>query len=112
MNVIAIIPARYESSRFPGKLLADIDGKPMIWWVFNQVRKVKEITAVYVATDDRRIKDVCEGFGIPTLMTSRGHKTSADRAFEVAGKIASDLYIVVNGDEPLIDPKIISKVIP
>lgn len=112
MNVIAIIPARYGSSRFPGKPLADICGKPMIWWVFNQVSKVGEISKVIVATDDLRIKDVCDKYEIPALMTSKDHKTSTDRAFEVAGKIEADLYIVVNGDEPLIDPDIISKIIP
>ena len=59
MRVVAIIPARYHSSRFPGKPLADLCGKPMIWWVYNQVKKVSEIDEVYVATDDKRIEEVC-----------------------------------------------------
>lgn len=112
MNVVAIIPARYDSSRFPGKPLADICGKPMIWWVYNQVCKAESIQNVYVATDDQRIMDVCESFGMNTIMTRKNHKTSTERAYEVANQIKADLYIVVNGDEPLIDPDVISQVIP
>ncbi len=112
MKIIAIIPARYGSSRFPGKPIADICGKPMIWWVFNQVSKAESINMVLVATDDLRIKEVCDTFNIPCLMTNEDCKTSTERAFEVANKIHSDLYVVVNGDEPLIDPDIISEVIP
>jgi len=112
MNVVAIIPARYDSSRFPGKPLADICGKPMIWWVYNQVSKVESIQATYVATDDQRIMDVCESLGIHALMTSKTHKTSTERAYEIANSIDADLYIVVNGDEPLISPDVISQIIP
>jgi len=111
-SVVAIIPARYGSSRFPGKPLVNICGKPMIWWVYNQVCKVKLLKRVYIATDDLRIKEVCDSFKMPVLMTSSEHKTSTDRAFEVANQIKSDLYIVVNGDEPLIDPNVISQIVP
>ncbi len=112
MRVIAIVPARYSSSRFPGKPLADICGKPMIWWVYSRVKKARGISEVYVATDDERIKQACEGFGMNVIMTSASNKTSTERAFEVAGKIKADLYIIVNGDEPLIDPEVISSIIP
>ena len=112
MKVIAIIPARYKSSRFPGKPLADICGKPMIWWVYNQVKKVKEIDEVYVATDDTRIEDVCKKESIPCVMTRDDHSSSTARVYEVACKIESDLYIVINGDEPLIDPEVIRAIIP
>ena len=112
MKVIAIIPARYSSSRFPGKPLADICGKPMIWWVYNQVKKAERLDEVYVATDDERIFDTCKKLDLNVVMTADTHKTSTQRAFEVANKVQSDLYIVVNGDEPLIDPKVISKIIP
>ena len=60
MNIVGVIPARYQSTRFPGKPLADICGKPMIWWVYNQVKKVENLSEVYVATDDERIKTECE----------------------------------------------------
>lgn len=112
MKIIAVIPARYQSSRFPGKPLADICGKPMIWWVYQQVCKVPKLTEVYVATDDTRIKDVCEFYGMNVMMTRNDHPNSTERVYEVSKIIDSDLYIVINGDEPLIDPKIISAIIP
>ena len=112
MKVIAIIPARYQSSRFPGKPLADISGKPMIWWVYNQVKKCKKIDDVYVATDDTRIFDLCTAENINCIMTSASHKTSTERAFEVSQKVNSQLYVVVNGDEPLIDPDLIDSIVP
>ncbi len=112
MKIIGVIPARYKSSRFPGKPLADICGKPMIWWVYNQVKKVKELNEVYVATDDLRIKDICDKLNIKNIMTSDKHGTSTERAYEVAQKISSDMYVVINGDEPLINPAIISAIIP
>ena len=64
MKVIGVIPARYKSSRFPGKPLADICGKPMIWWVYQQCKKVKELDEVYVATEDQRIVDKCNELGV------------------------------------------------
>ena len=112
MRVVAIIPARYHSSRFPGKPLADLCGKPMIWWVYNQVKKVSEIDEVYVATDDKRIEEVCNKQRINVVMTRDDHGTSTERVNEVAHKVDADLYIVINGDEPLIDPEIIRAIIP
>lgn len=112
MKVIAVIPSRYQSSRFPGKPLADLCGKPMIWWVCQQVRKVQEIDEVYVATDDERIEAVCKEYGIASVMTRSDHGTSTERVYEVAQKIPSDLYVVINGDEPLIDPETIRAIIP
>lgn len=112
MKIVAVIPSRYQSSRFPGKPLADLCGKPMVWWVYNQVKKVEEIDEVYVATDDQRIADVCSELQIKYVMTKNDHGTSTERVYEVAQKIDSDLYIVINGDEPLIDPEIIRAIIP
>ncbi|GIP08604.1 3-deoxy-manno-octulosonate cytidylyltransferase [Paenibacillus macerans] len=112
MKKIAIIPARYNSSRFVGKPLADICGKPMIWWVYNQVRQVKELDEVIVATDNDEILDVCIDYGIEAVMTSNSHDTSTERAYEVAQQKRADLYVVVNGDEPLIAPETIQKIIP
>lgn len=112
MKTIAIIPARYNSSRFPGKPLADILGKPMIWWVYNQVKKVEELSDVYVATDDVRISEACESYGINYVMTSDQHGTSTERLYEVATKIKADFYVCVNGDEPLIEPDVIRAIIP
>jgi len=112
MKIVGVIPARYASTRFPGKPLADICGKPMIWWVYQQVKKVTEINEVYVATDDSRIADTCNKHDIPIIMTSDQHKTSTERVNEVAGKITADIYVCINGDEPLISPEIIAAIIP
>ncbi|MGN0686901.1 MAG: 3-deoxy-manno-octulosonate cytidylyltransferase [Oscillospiraceae bacterium] len=112
MKVVAVIPARYSSTRFPGKPLADICGKPMIWWVYNQVRKVKEIDEVYVATDDERIADVCRKNDIGFLMTADNHPEHISRVHEVSEKIQADYYMCINGDEPLVSPDCIRKVIP
>ena len=111
MKIIGVIPARYQSSRFEGKPLADICGKPMIWWVYQQVKKVKELSEVYVATDDDRIKAECEKYDIKVLMTSQNHPDHISRVQEVSDLVKSDIYLCINGDEPLIDDKAISKVI-
>jgi len=112
MKVIGVVPARYASTRFPGKPLADIHGKPMIWWVYNQVKKVAEIDEVYIATDDKRIANICAEHGMLFIMTSNQHKTSTERLNEVADKITADIYVCINGDEPLISPRVISAIIP
>ena len=112
MKIIGIIPARYKSSRFEGKPLAIINNKPMVWWVYQQVKKVKQFDEVIVATDDDRIVDICKKYNIEVMMTSDEHKTPTDRIHEVSTKIDADYYISINGDEPLIDPKTIKAVIP
>lgn len=104
MKIIGVIPARYSSSRFPGKPLADICGKPMVWWVYQQCRKVQEIDGVYVATDDDRIFEACRSLGMEAVMTSDGHKTGTDRIGEVARRIPADLIVNIQGDEPLLEP--------
>lgn len=112
MKVIGVIPARYASSRFPGKPLADICGKPMIWWVYNQVKQVKEFAEVYVATDDERIADVCRSFGMQVLMTGCDTPNHIHRIWEVTEMIEADYYISINGDEPLISPDNIRQAFP
>lgn len=107
MKIIGVIPARYQSSRFPGKPLADICGKPMIWWVYQQCLKVKDFDSVYVATDDKKIYETCEDLGIKVIMTSDSHKTGTDRVGEVARKIPADLIVNIQGDEPLLEPSTI-----
>ena len=111
MKVIGVIPARYKSSRFPGKPLVDICGKPMIWWVYQQCLKVSEIDELYIATDDKRIEDVCKDYQMNVIMTADTHKTGSDRVGEVATKIDGDLFINIQGDEPCIEPRMIQQVI-
>lgn len=107
MKIIGVIPARYKSSRFPGKPLVDICGKPMIWWVYNQCKKVKDFDEVYVATDDQRIYDTCKSLGLMVIMTSDKHKTGTDRIGEVARNISADIIVNIQGDEPLLEPETI-----
>lgn len=111
MKIIGVIPARWQSSRFPGKPLVDILGKPMIWWVYQQCLKVQELDEVYVATDDERIRLMCEKYNMRVIMTSDKHKTGSDRVGEVATKVEGDLFINIQGDEPVIEPRMIRDVI-
>lgn len=111
MKIIGVIPARYKSSRFPGKPLVDICGKPMIWWVYQQCLKVEDFDTVYVATDDGIIYDTCSSLDIKVIMTSGDHKTGTDRVGEVARKIPADLIINIQGDEPLLEPSTIKAAI-
>ena len=105
MKFVAIIPARYASSRFPGKPLADMKGKPMIQRVYEQVNK--SIPDVYVATDDERILQAVEDFGGKAIMTSVSHRSGTDRCNEAYKKIAKPFDVVLNiqGDEPFINPE-------
>lgn len=112
MKIIGIIPSRYKSSRFEGKPLADILGRPMVWWVYQQAIKVKELDEVIVATDDERIFDVCKKYDMNAIMTSVNNETPTDRIYEVSNRIKADYYISINGDEPLIKPEIIEAIIP
>lgn len=112
MKIVAIIPARYSSTRFPGKPLADICGKPMIWWVYSRVSQVKQFSDVFVAIDDERIRRVCEEMGIKYVLTSDSHPEHISRIHEVSDKVQADLYVCVNGDEPLISPHCIEQALP
>lgn len=112
MKTAAIIPARYNSSRFKGKPLADLCGRPMIWWVCRQVRQCRRIDEVCVATDHEEIFRRCAEFGIKAVMTSPDCGTSTERIYEAAHQIPADIYVCVNGDEPLIEPELIEAVLP
>lgn len=111
MNVIAVIPARFKSSRFEGKPLAMIEGKPMVYWVYQSVSRVENINRAVVATDDERIEQACSSLGIEVVMTRSDHLTGTDRVAEVATKISADLYLNVQGDEPMLKPDTISKIL-
>ncbi len=112
MKTVGIIPARYNSTRLPGKPLIDICGHPMIWWVYHRTRNAKKLDEIYVATDDVRIENVCRENDIPVLMTVSDHATAANRLYEVSKVVDADLYIQINGDEPLISTDAIAAAIP
>lgn len=109
MNFLGIIPARYASTRFPGKPLADINGKTMIQKVYEQVAKA--LDHVYVATDDKRIEEAVKSFGGKVIMTSPNHQSGTDRIAEAASfiteklKLNFDVVINIQGDEPFIQPE-------
>ena len=110
MKFACVIPARYASTRLPGKPLADIAGKPMIQRVYEQVSKAKKPALVIVATDDQRVVDKVESFGGTALMTQPNHPTGTDRLAEVASHHQDiDVIINVQGDEPLIDADVIDQ---
>ncbi len=111
MKVLGIIPARYKSSRFPGKPLVDILGKPLIIWVCEIVEKALGRENFVVATEDNRIVDVVESYGYRSILTSDKHLTGTDRLAEVAHKIHADIYINIQGDEPMVNYNDILKAI-
>ncbi len=112
-KVIAIIPARYASVRFPGKILADLEGKPLIQWVYEKGTE-SNVDETVVATDDTRIFDAVKGFGGHVVMTSVDHPSGSDRICEAAEKIGcsdNDIIINIQGDEPLIPVVMVDKLI-
>ena len=111
MTVTAVIPARYASTRLPGKPLAEIDGRPMIQWVCERVGRASLVDAVIVATDDQRIFDAVSAFGGKVVMTAPDHPSGTDRLAEVAENLDADIVVNVQGDEPLIDAAVIDATI-
>jgi 3-deoxy-manno-octulosonate cytidylyltransferase (CMP-KDO synthetase) len=110
-KAVAIIPARYGSTRFPGKPLALINGLPMIQQVYQRVIAANSVARAIVATDDERIVRTVESFGGEVMLTRADHPTGTDRLAEIAGKIDADLIVNVQGDEPLIDPRMIDQAV-
>ena len=110
-KILAVIPARWSSARFPGKPIADILGKPMIQWVSEQAQKARLIDEVVIATDDKRIYDVVISFGGNAVMTSPHHQSGTDRVAEVVRNLECDIVVNIQGDEPLIPPENIDLVI-
>ncbi|MCF8062549.1 MAG: 3-deoxy-manno-octulosonate cytidylyltransferase [Deltaproteobacteria bacterium] len=114
MRIVAIIPSRYGSSRFPGKPLASIAGRPMIEHVYRRVSLCEEISDVFTATDDQRILACVEGFGGKAVMTRKTHASGTDRLAESAGLLDledGDLVVNVQGDQPLVDPAVLAEMV-
>ena len=115
MKIIGIIPSRWGSTRFPGKSLAPICGKPLVKWVVEACLRAKSLDEVVVATDDERIRDALVGCGARVAMTRPDHPSGTDRVAEAAnasrgGLSADDIVVNIQGDEPLIDPALIDRV--
>jgi 3-deoxy-manno-octulosonate cytidylyltransferase (CMP-KDO synthetase) len=103
-RILGVIPARFASSRFPGKPLAIIAGKPMLQHVFERASQARYLSRLVIATDDERIRDAARSFGAPVQMTRSDHASGTDRAAEVASADQAEVIVNIQGDEPLIDP--------
>jgi 3-deoxy-D-manno-octulosonate cytidylyltransferase len=108
MRCVIVIPARMGATRFPGKPLVDLMGKPMVQWVWEAAEKAGIADKVVVAAPDQEIMDAAHAFGAESVLTSHDHLTGTDRISEVAQKIPADVYVNVQGDEPLISPQSIA----
>lgn len=106
-DIIAIIPARYDSTRFPGKILADQTGRPLIQHVYELAQRVASLDRVIVATDDRRIDEAVRGFGGETILTRSDHPNGTSRIAEAALAIDADIIVNLQGDEPQLEPALI-----
>jgi len=109
-----IIPARYQSKRFPGKPLIDIQGKPMFWHVYNRARQCRDLAKVVLATDDKRILKAAQDLAVPAVMTRSDHQSGTDRVLEAARHLnVGDNSVVLNiqGDEPLLEPYMLTQLI-
>lgn len=111
MKIIGMIPCRMSSTRFPGKAIAKIHGKPMIYWVYKQSKKVDRLDEIYVATSDIEIKKECELYSIPCICKTSNETTAAQKIAIEAENLDGDIFINIQGDEPLIEPKAINQVI-
>ncbi len=103
-KVLAVIPARFGSTRLPGKVLADLAGKPLVWHVHHRASQAGLVDEALVATDDQRVVDALRPYDVPVMLTRADHATGTDRLAEVAGCRPSDILVNVQGDEPLIEP--------
>jgi len=112
MKAVAIIPARWGSSRFPGKPLHPIAGKPLLWHVWERSRRARTLDSVIVATDDMRIAEAAFAWGAEVSLTSPTHQSGTDRIGEVAAKLRGvSLVLNIQGDEPLVDPKLLNQLV-
>src|SRR4030042_359357 len=110
-RAVSIIPARYNSTRFPGKPLALLRKKPVIQHVFEKVKNARLVDVVLVATDDKRIYNTVTDFGGKAVMTSEGHRTGTDRVAEAVKGIECDIVINIQGDEPFIQPEMVDDLV-
>jgi 3-deoxy-manno-octulosonate cytidylyltransferase (CMP-KDO synthetase) len=110
-RIVGVIPARYGSSRFEGKVLADIAGKPMIQWVYERANQSEMLDELFVAVDDPRVQSIVEQFGGKAVLTAAHHKSGTDRIAEAVEKMPADIVVNIQGDQPLLDPDMIDEAV-
>lgn len=114
MKCYAIIPCRYDSTRFRGKPIISVNGRPLVRWVYEGIGKSRLVDDVFIATDDKRIEEVCQGFGAKVIMTRRDHPSGTDRIAEAASELGctdNDIVVNVQGDEPLVTGEMVDLLI-
>ncbi|NQT32857.1 MAG: 3-deoxy-manno-octulosonate cytidylyltransferase [Candidatus Omnitrophica bacterium] len=109
MKIVAVIPARWQSTRLKGKVLADINGKPMIQHVWERVKRAHEVDEVIIAVDKERVLRVAESFGAKAIFTSPEQPSGTDRLAEIANAVDADVYINIQADEPLVHPMMVDE---
>lgn len=110
MRCYVIIPCRYDSTRLPGKVLLSVNGRPLVRWVYDGIRGSRLVEDIFIATDDDRIREVCETFGVKVVMTRKDHPSGTDRVAEAASKLGcadDDIVVNVQGDEPLVNSEMV-----
>jgi 3-deoxy-manno-octulosonate cytidylyltransferase (CMP-KDO synthetase) len=107
---VAVIPARWGSTRFPGKSLAPLCGKPLVQWVYERTRLAGNLREVLIATDDARIADAARGFGAKVALTRSDHPSGTDRVAEAVKGVDAEVIVNVQGDEPLVDPRLVERI--
>lgn len=110
-NIVGVIPARYGSSRFPGKIIAKIAGKPMIQWVYERAKGAELLDQLFVATDDEKVLECVNEFSGNAVMTSKNHQSGTDRIAEAVGNIEADIIVNIQGDQPILDPLMIDEAV-
>jgi 3-deoxy-manno-octulosonate cytidylyltransferase (CMP-KDO synthetase) len=111
LHAVAVVPARFASQRFEGKVLADVEGEPLIRWVFERAARATRIDRAFVATDSDHVAEVCRGFADPVWVSRVPHASGTDRVAEVAREVEADVFVNVQTDEPLIDPALIDALV-
>ncbi len=111
MKAAAIIPARLASTRLPRKMLREIAGKPLVGWVYEAIRSSSLLAEVIIATDSEEILEVCRRHGWNAQMTSAAHRSGTERVHEISNSITADVYVNVQGDEPLMRPEHIASLL-
>lgn len=110
-KIIGLIPARMESSRFPGKPLYLINDQPMIYWVYENAKKVKRLAEIYVVTPNKEINEVCKKLKIPCLYNEKQGNTAAQKLSLAIDELKGDIFLNIQGDEPLLNPLAIEQII-